>query len=393
MDISVSRLNKRMALELPPEFPLGLVFVVGEVKKMSIEKGNGRPIEFYLSESGYKLNCRLSDRAAGEIILNEGDLIRAGGHLAFEPAQAGYYLLARDVEILSEYRPSRSALKRIVADKQERIQTSNLVPAEIPPWVEQLAPPEIRAELEERKSSAVGFEAAAGDVWKLYAGTDVGIEFPADEPIPASIDSDLLDFLSEAMDGQEDVELTPELLAEFESSKELAGPTGQDLEVLKELEAALMMTIFKEDSLPPAELGQAPLSKIKKVSSGDLRTDLQLEGRTDELPEEPQADIELTAIEGLEEDQVETGIRRVNKDFLSKPANQAVKNLKPPEHHEPEPLSSRPPAQPNQVAPSQYYIPWYVVGLVILLVFLFLAVFVVVSLNSNLLPLPITWPG
>lgn len=393
MDISVSRLNKRMALELPPEFPLGLVFVVGEVKKMSLGVGNGGPVEFYLSESGHKLNCRLSDRAAGEIILNEGDLIRAGGHLAFEPTQAGYYLLARDVEILSEYRPSRSALKRIVADKQERIKTSNLVPAEIPPWVEQLAPPEIRAELEERKSSAIGFEAAAGDVWKLYAGTDVSIDFPADEPIPASIDSELLDFLSEAMDDQDDVELTPELLAEFESSKELAKPTGQDLEVLKELEAALMMTILKEDSLSKAEFGQASLSKIKKVSTSDLRTDLQREGRADELPEEPQAEIKLTAIEGLEEDQVATSIRRVNKDHLTKPLNQTVKKPGFPKNNEPEPALSRPRTQPSQVASNQYYIPWYVVGLVILFAFLFVAVFVLVALNSNLLPLPITWPG
>lgn len=393
MDISVSRLNKRMALELPPEFPLGLVFVVGEVKKMSIGKGNGGPVEFSLSESGYKLNCRLSERAAGEIILNEGDLIRAGGHLAFEPTQAGYYLLARDVEILSEYRPSRSALKRIVTDKQERIQTSNLVPAEIPPWVEQLAPPEIRAELEERKASAVGFEAAAGDVWKLYAGTDVSIDFPADESVPASIDSDLLDFLSEAMDHQEDVELTPELLAEFESSKGLAGPTGQDLEVLKELEAALMMTILKEDSLPAAELGQAPLSKIKKVSADDLRSDLQFEDRANELLEEPQADIELTAIEGLEEDQVSTSIRKANKNSLSKPLNQVVKKPRTPKHHELEPALSKLRTHPSQVASSQYYIPWYVVGLVILLAFLFVAVFVLVALNSNLLPLPITWPG
>ena len=32
MDISVSHLNRRMALQIPAEFPLGLVFVVGEVE-------------------------------------------------------------------------------------------------------------------------------------------------------------------------------------------------------------------------------------------------------------------------------------------------------------------------------------------------------------------------
>ena len=200
MDISVSRLNKRMALELPPEFPLGLIFVVGEVKKLANGKGNAEFIEFCLSESDHLLNCRLSDRAAGEVILNEGDLIRAGGHLAFEPTRAGYYLLARDIEILSEYQSSRSALQRIITDKHERVPTTNLVPAEIPSWVEQLAPPEIRAELEERKSSAIGFEAAAGDVWELYARTDTSMKFSVEESTRTGFNADLIDFLSEAMD-------------------------------------------------------------------------------------------------------------------------------------------------------------------------------------------------
>ena len=35
MDISVSRLNNRLALQLPTELPLGLVFVVGTVENIT----------------------------------------------------------------------------------------------------------------------------------------------------------------------------------------------------------------------------------------------------------------------------------------------------------------------------------------------------------------------
>lgn len=393
MDISVSRLNKRMALELPPEFPLGLVFVVGEVKKLANGKGNAEFIEFCLSESDHLLNCRLSDRAAGEVILNEGDLIRAGGHLAFEPTRAGYYLLARDIEILSEYQSSRSALQRIITDKHERVPTTNLVPAEIPSWVEQLAPPEIRAELEERKSSAIGFEAAAGDVWELYARTDTSMKFSVEESTRTGFNADLIDFLSEAMDDQEDVELTPELLAEFDSPKDLAGPSDQDLEVLKELEAALMLTILKENSLPNAEIGRPHLDKNKKGMAGDLGAGHEPGVQASEIPVKPMAEIRLKPIEGLEEDQVSTSIRSANEDVQLKSPGRAINKPHRPQTIRPEPASKRPRAQPNQVSPSQGYIPWYVVGLILLLIVLFVVVFLVVALSSNVLPLPIIFPG
>lgn len=349
MDISVSRLNKRMALELPPEFPLGLVFVVGEVNDLDNTKDGANSVEFYLSEGDHLLNCRLSDRVAGEVTIKEGDLIRAGGHLAFEPTRAGYYLLARDVEILSEYRPSQSTLKMIIADKDERVQTTKLVPAEIPPWVEQLAPPEIRAELAVRNSSLTGFEAAAGDVWKHYSGTDVSVISLEKELLPSGFTDELIEFLSEAMDGQEDIELTPELLAEYGPSKEPASPTEQDLEALKELEAALMLTILKEDSLPPAKIGKNDPAKSKLVPTVDENSDIQVN----------------TPPEGRQE------------RFESGPTPVRTRN------------------QREQIARQEQAttIPWYVVALVIFLTVLFGAVFLIVALNSTLLPLPFTFPG
>jgi hypothetical protein len=55
MDITVSRLNKRMALQLPAEFSLGLVFVVGTVRLAGAGNGDERLREFQLTEGDHNL--------------------------------------------------------------------------------------------------------------------------------------------------------------------------------------------------------------------------------------------------------------------------------------------------------------------------------------------------
>ena len=89
MDISVSHLNNRLALQLPQELPLGLVFVMGKVQNVVQlpVNDNGRnhqafQVWFDLIEEGFQLRCALSQRASSEIVLSEGDEIRAGGHLS-----------------------------------------------------------------------------------------------------------------------------------------------------------------------------------------------------------------------------------------------------------------------------------------------------------------------
>ena len=148
MDIPVSRLNNRMALQLPAELPLGLVFVVGEVERPH-GGGDDDQISFYLSEKGFLLRCRLSERASREARLTEGSRIRAGGHLAFDPQRAEYYLLARDVEIIEEavakapvvetspgppavQSGARVPLAPILADITKRAKAASLTPAALP---------------------------------------------------------------------------------------------------------------------------------------------------------------------------------------------------------------------------------------------------------------------
>ena len=206
----VSRLNNRMALQLPAELPLGLVFVVGRVTNLARpSNGTGRPT-FQLEDEGYLLNCRLAGRTANEVQFNEGDTIRAGGHLAFDPRQAAYYLIARDVELLRE-RPSgqQPSLTPILDDVRKRAATASLAPADLPPWVKEIAPPEIRAELGLRPA---GLEEVAEP---FTAAPAAGA---AEEGETAQISPELITFLSKAMDSEDEVELTPQVIADLSPS-------------------------------------------------------------------------------------------------------------------------------------------------------------------------------
>ena len=222
MDISVSRLNKRMALQLPAEFPLGLVFVVGKVRNLTNTDGDGGQPYFYLAENDHKLRCHLSERALEEAKINEGDMIRAGGHLAFDIMQADYFLLARDIEVLPEHRPSRTTLAPILDDIKKRSQAASLVPAELPDWVQQIAPPEFRetAEPEPEPQSDSDLDTAVLEPDQPDGTAETLLE-PIPSPVksesvlPEGLTDDLIAFLSEAMDSPEDVELTPEMVADL----------------------------------------------------------------------------------------------------------------------------------------------------------------------------------
>jgi hypothetical protein len=222
MDISVSRLNKRMALQLPAELPLGLVFVVGKVRSLTNAEGeDGRPF-FYISESEHMLRCLLSERALEGVSINEGDMIRAGGHLVFDTLQADYFLLARDIEVLPEHRPSRTTLAPILADIKKRSQAASLVPAELPEWVQQIAPPELREAdktpaAKEGDSNGAALTLAETAVLETAAEpeTEPETEQPEEETLPEGFTDDLVHFLSEAMDSPDEVELTHEMVAEL----------------------------------------------------------------------------------------------------------------------------------------------------------------------------------
>ena len=214
-DVPVTHLNSRLALQLPAELPLGLVFVVGRIENLRQTSNDKNTIctKFNLVEKEYSIQCELSQRAATESILAEGAQVRAGGHLAFDSHQARYFLLARDVETVSatvqvtesadlptngngDHKAwGRQALTPILADIKRRAEATNLEEAHLPYWVKKLAPPEVKEELEQVEPVSKATMAVS--------------------PPPLPLDPKLLSALSQAMDSDEEVELTPQMLAEL----------------------------------------------------------------------------------------------------------------------------------------------------------------------------------
>lgn len=205
MDISVSHLNNRLALQLPAELPLGLVFVVGKVANLVESTGEPPPhnpdrpqAHFDLVEANYRLRCRLTERATLDGGLHEGDTVRVGGHLIFDSHRANYFLVVRDVEAVSEAAAGaetaimgekRAALASALADIKKRARAAQLAPAELPEWVQKMAPPE----------TEVGGAA--------LPEAEVRDEIPE-----ATVSNELVEFAAAAIESEEEVELKPEII-------------------------------------------------------------------------------------------------------------------------------------------------------------------------------------
>ncbi len=214
MDISVSHLNQRLMLQLPAQLPLGLVFVQGTVTNLTwLEDANAPfPLELDLVEAEHAIRCCLSARVVAEMTPKEGSRIRAGGHLVFDVRKAQYQLQARDIELVLDEEPvevknegalpllekpvGRTALTPVLADIKKRADAAHLAQGTVPAWVQRLAPPEIKAEVlkEEEKEPVAEFS-----------------------PSPPTLDEGLVKFLALAMEDLQDVEITPDLLAEYSS--------------------------------------------------------------------------------------------------------------------------------------------------------------------------------
>jgi hypothetical protein len=227
MDISVSRLNNRLALQLPTELPLGLVFVLGHVQNLTQTETDidGQPtptVTFDLLEKGHSIRCQLSPRAAADTALQEGYLIRAGGHLSFDPTQAEYFLFARDVEIVPEKpeaiaaepqsRLEKTGLARVLTDVKKRSAAVKAVPSDMPVWVQRMAPPGLGVEAEADAQNSKETAAAPSP--------------PPTADLP-TIDQELVDFVDRALESDEEVELTPELLARLVPSSQTPSPSNR----------------------------------------------------------------------------------------------------------------------------------------------------------------------
>jgi hypothetical protein len=395
MDVPVSRLNKRMALQLPAEFPLGLVFVVGQVQ-MPDGAEDELASDFYLVDDDYRLPCRLSELAAGEVHLDQGDMVRAGGHLAFEPAQARYTLLARDIEHLDGLRPAVNPLAAIIADNSRREQATSLTRAELPSWVQQMAPPEARQQANQALSVGLAEPLSdTSDDWELLADARTSVAYPAAEPELAGMSDDLIDFLSHAMDSEQEVEITSEIIADLNETGSTDRLPPDLMAALDDIEASVghsarsPLEIEAPENAPAAEsdLNMAPRDQFDLLVGNELVIPLD---QLDEL------EAELARAAGGPAPEAAV-------DDVSAPVNDPVgsTDLHEPAA-EPEPVIVTEPETPGPAAkaalPSQKRsadqgakkprtIPWYLALLIVVVFLIALAAIVFLILNPDSLPI------
>jgi hypothetical protein len=152
-----------------------------------------------------------------------------GGQLLFDAQSARYQLLAHHIEVLVSAADRKEAGPSPVSGRRVDSNEAALSPPELPDWVSKLAPPEIRQELG-FADELEGAGAADPSLHRRQAGA--GTTSPS-EPIAealgadfiADLPSEMVRFLSQAIDSEEDVELTPEMLAAFGSTaKPAAAP-------------------------------------------------------------------------------------------------------------------------------------------------------------------------
>ncbi|MFN2188807.1 MAG: exodeoxyribonuclease VII large subunit [Candidatus Promineifilaceae bacterium] len=208
MEIPVSRLNQRMALQLPAELPLGMVYVVGVIEGRSTPDEGQNSGYFFLAEERFRVRCLLSEHSTSSSDFKNGDRVRAGGHLNFDPQQAQYYLLARDIEILKEVDSEEPDGSKIIEEIDQKSEEAGLVPANLPAWVKQLAPPELLKEL--------GIKIIEEPVKPVEAPEETHEMDPLRKRTAGpklAMSDELMDFLSTAIDSQDEVELTPDVIS------------------------------------------------------------------------------------------------------------------------------------------------------------------------------------
>lgn len=240
MDISVSQLNNRLSLQLPAELPLGLVFVAGRVCDLVYESedgDNGRQPQahFILEQDRHSLRCDLKLRPGDSVTFEEGAQIRVGGHLAFDTQQLQYYLQARDVEVIGvddqvleangnarDLAQGDEALLSALAGIKRRSELAQQTQSDLPIWVKKLAPEAVKESelLESGPLEDVPLEEEEED----YAGqTDL-----------PQLNEEMVHYLSTLMDSEDEVELTPGMLAQWRPATDMP---AQDDTAVADVEA------------------------------------------------------------------------------------------------------------------------------------------------------------
>jgi len=164
-------------------------------------------------------------------------------------------------------RPARP-LAAIIADSNRREAASTVTRAELPAWVQQMAPPELRpAHAEESFAAGATMNRPPldGD-WELLADAESAIAYPEAEPALAGMSDELIAFLSQAMDSDFEVEITPEIMTDLNITGTTDRLAPEILEALDLFETSINQEASAGQGQPGQEV-RSPASQLDDALS------------------------------------------------------------------------------------------------------------------------------
>lgn len=266
MDMPVSQVNIRLFTRLPTDTGIGLLFATGMVSQILYASGE-RPIQFTLRHAGYALRCKLAPDLEPGFTLQDGQWVRATGHLNFSSQSAQFHLMARDLELMADVVPTRLGMgpkpapvptgRESVPDWLAEVQrragsaAERPAPAELPDWLEAMAPPELAGGDEERQG-----EWGQQRVQSFLSRPDAPEVAAGDGRIPWS---QLLAAFERS--DHEDVELTAETLAKLGAAPDAEPEPGSDGEP-RNPDAPLDRPAGGADALEPDSFLSRPYGQL-----------------------------------------------------------------------------------------------------------------------------------
>ena len=238
-------------------------------------------------------------------------------------------------------------------------------------------------EVEEQEQAS---EPVAVDSWQEFVADDGSLDYVSAEPPLAELSDEVIEFLSEAIDSNDLVEITPDVLAEFTSTQTKEPETIPEEEPPEEITKPDPEEVYKTQAASIEEF----LSALEKAIASD---------ETEADAEDAEAETELDQVVDTSGEQlVEAKDIVTDTTVLDESGeNEVGVPVEPGLDTDAEPLEEtelysdssdqpQPAIDYDQLPRKKGRTPWYVVLLIILAVVLFVAILVVVAIGNDIIP-------
>ncbi|MFN2223373.1 MAG: hypothetical protein ACK2UH_12525, partial [Candidatus Promineifilaceae bacterium] len=236
--------------------------------------------------------------------------------------------------------------------------------------------PDEGPQIENQAASLGGPAPALSGDWELLVDAEAAVAYPEAEPALAGLSDDLIAFLSQAMDSQVEVEITPEIMADINTTGKTGRLSAEVIEALDLFEASV-----NQDTQDQAGDRPGARAKVDRPPDGQAATSME----DDDGPADP--------------DRLMSGRQEPAGEAISaaefKQALESAKSLKPAGEttRRAPPAKATPSARKRRAtraSKSNDMVPWYVALLIIIAVVILLAALLYVVLVPGFLPVDLS---